>query len=181
METALASAPRHVRSVPIDFNSQPLPSVMKAAGYNPERRTLFIWEGVTNYLTEDAVDGTLRWCASAAVGSKVLFTYVHRQVLDVPHAFEGTERLFATLGAAGERWTFGLDPTCLRSFLAQRGLILDEDVGASEYRARCFGSAATRMRGYEFYRVAVARVSEASENADAAQQPAAAAGAARRR
>ncbi len=88
----------------------------------------------------------------------MLFTYVHRQVLDEPRVFHGTEKLFATLGAASERWTFGLDPSCLSSFLAQRGLILDEDVGASDYRALYFGNAATRMQGYEFYRIAVARV-----------------------
>jgi len=69
---ALPSAPRHVRFVPIDFNSQPLPDAMKAAGYDPDRRTLFIWEGVTNYLTEEAVDATLRWCARAACGTTVV-------------------------------------------------------------------------------------------------------------
>jgi len=94
---------------------------MSAAGYDPRRRTLFIWEGVTNYLTEDAVDGTLRWCAGAAAGSTVVFTYVHRQVFDAPQAFYGTEKLFMTLSAAGERWTFGLDLSQLSSFLAQRG------------------------------------------------------------
>jgi len=170
MATALASAPRHVRFVPIDFNSQPLSSAMKAAGYDPDRRTLFIWEGVTNYLTEDAVDGTLRWCASAAGGTKVVFTYVHRQVLDAPEMFHGTRKLFATLHAANERWTFGLDPSRLSAFLAERGLVLDEDVGASDYRGRYFGRSATRMRGYEFYRIAVAHVPDRLNTRHAAQQ-----------
>jgi hypothetical protein len=48
----------------------------------------------------------------------------------------------------------------MSSFLAQRGLVLSEDVGASDYRAFYFRSAAKRMRGYEFYRIAVARVPE---------------------
>ncbi len=107
------------------------------------------------------MDETLRWCASAEGGSTLLFTYIHRQVLDSPGEFEGGEKLFNTLQAAGERWTFGLDPSSLRIFLAERGLLLDEDVGASEYRARYFGPSARRMRGYEFYRIAVARVSDA--------------------
>jgi len=158
IETALGSLPRHLRLVPIDFNAEVLSHAMSAAGYDLSQRTLFIWEGVTNYLTEPAVDATLRWCACAAAGSTVLFTYVHRQVLDSPEVFEGTQRLFATLRAAGERWTFGLDPSGLRAFLAERGLRLDEDVGASEYRAICFGPASRHMRGYEFYRIAVARV-----------------------
>ena len=178
---ALPLAPRHVQFIPVDFNSESWQSTVTSAGYDPRRRTLFIWEGVTNYLTEDAVDATLRWCASAAAGSRVLFTYVHRRVLDTPQAFEGTEKLFTTLAAAGERWTFGLEPSELSGFLAQRGLVLEEDVGASDYRARYFGQAAVRMFGYEFYRIAVARVvGLLSEEPDAARQMVAADGASRR-
>jgi methyltransferase (TIGR00027 family) len=180
VQAVLASVPRHVRFVPVDFDSQPLQGTMSAAGYDPRRRTLFIWEGVTNYLTEDAVDGTLRWCAGAAAGSTLVFTYVDQQVLDAPQAFHGTEKLFATLRAAGERWTFGLDPSRLSTFLAQRGLLLGEDIGASDYRTRYFGSAAMRMRGYEFYRIAVARVPHPPLTLSAAQQQVAAAGTSRR-
>lgn len=181
VQAALSSVPHHVRFVPLDFNSEPLPGTMSAAGYEPRRRTLFIWEGVTNYLTEDAVDGTLRWCAGAAAGSVLVFTYVHREVFDAPEVFHGTEKLFATLRAAGETWTFGLDPARLPSFLVQRGLVLSEDVGASDYRALHFGAAAMRMRGYEFYRIAVARVPDSPLTSHVAQQQVAAAGAACRR
>ena len=177
VQAMLASVPHHVRFVPVDFNSEPLQGKMSAAGYDPRRRTLFIWEGVTNYLTEDAVDGTLRWCAGTAAGSTVVFTYVHRLVLDAPQAFYGTEKLFMTLSAAGARWTFGLDPSQLSSFLAQRGLVLTEDVGASDYRALYLGRAAMRMRGYESYRIAVARVPDPPLTPNAAQPHVAAPGA----
>jgi methyltransferase (TIGR00027 family) len=155
---ALGVLPRHVRFVPIDFNAEPLGTAMASAGFDPGRRTLVIWEGVTNYLTEAAVDETLRWCAGLAAGSRVLFTYVHRQVLDAPQTFAGTARLFAALHAADERWTFGLEPAEVPGFLARRGLSLDEDVGAAAYRARYFGQAAAGMCGYEFYRIASAHV-----------------------
>jgi methyltransferase (TIGR00027 family) len=158
MESVLNSIPQRVRFVPIDFNSQQLPDMMKAAGYDADRPTLFIWEGVTNYLTEDAVDRTLRWCASAAGGSRVAFTYVDRHVLDTPEVFYGTRKLFATLRNANERWTFGWEPSHLFAYVASRGLVLDENLGAAEYRSRCFGRAAAHMRGYEFYRIAVAHV-----------------------
>jgi methyltransferase (TIGR00027 family) len=158
VESALGALPPHVRFVPLDFDAQDLASAMTSAGYDPALRTLVTWEGVTNYLTAAAVDGTLRWCAGAAAGSTVLFTYVHRDVLDSPDVFDGTERLFATLRAAGERWTFGLDPSSLPTFLVDRGLALAQDVGAAEYRALCYGPSATRMHGYEFYRIAVTHV-----------------------
>ena len=148
----------HVRFVPVDFQKRALASAMAEAGYREAAPTFFLWEGVTNYLTEAAVDATLRWCARAAAGSLVLFTYVHRDVLTRPQLFEGTKNLFASLEKAGERLTFGLEPGELRAFLAARGLMLESDVGAAEYRERYFGERARRMRGHEFYRVALARV-----------------------
>jgi len=154
----LSTPPQHVRFVALDFNQQSLDSVIPAAGYRESARTFFLWEGVTNYLTEAAVDATLRWCSRAAPGSLMLFTYVHRDVLTRPGVFVGTGRLFATLAKSGEQLTFGLEPSELPEFLATRGLSLVSDVGAAEYRQRYFKDAARQMRGHEFYRVALARV-----------------------
>jgi methyltransferase (TIGR00027 family) len=158
LERVLSGLPKHVRFVAVDFNQRDLESVMPAAGYRESARTFILWEGVTNYLTEAAVDTTLRWCARASPGSLLIFTYVHRDVLTRPGAFIGTERLFASLAKVGEKLTFGMEPGKLPEFLAKRGLSLESDVGAAEYRERYFKDAARNMRGHEFYRVALARV-----------------------
>ena len=158
LRRASLDAPSRVCSVGIDFRSADLDRVMDAAGFSRQARTFILWEGVTNYLTEAAVNTTLRWCARAAAGSQLLFTYVHRAVLDDPGAFAGTEKLFATLKAAGEQWTFGLDPANLASFLDHRGLELEQDIGSAEYRARYLPQVSRIMRGYEFYRIVIARV-----------------------
>lgn len=158
VEATLGALAPHVRYVPTDFNEMTLDTCMAHAGFDLARRSFILWEGVTNYLTAQAVDVTLRWCARAAPGSQVVFTYVHRAVVDRPDAFDGTVRLRATLAAAGERWTFGLDPAELPGYLAERGLALDEDVGAADYRRMYFGGAADGMRGYEFYRIVRAHV-----------------------
>lgn len=154
----LGALPQHVRYVAVDFNADSLPEVMRYAGFDASARTLFLWEGVTNYLTAGAVDAMLRWGGQAAPGSVLVFTYVDRKVLEDPQAYEGTQRLFAKLARSGERWTFGIDPGALRELLARHMLELEQDLGAVEYRARYYGPAASGMRGYEFYRVAVARV-----------------------
>jgi methyltransferase (TIGR00027 family) len=168
LERALHVLPKHVRFVASDFTQHDLHSNMAASGYRESARTFFLWEGVTNYLTEDAVDATLRWCARAAPESILLFTYVHSDIITSPSAFLGTERLFASLEKAGERFTFGIDPSQLREFLSRRGLSLESDVGATEFRARYFGEAARKMRGHEFYRVALARVGARATQRDAA-------------
>jgi methyltransferase (TIGR00027 family) len=159
VQAALGAVPRHVRFVAVDFNKDSMADAIGAAGFDPTRRTIVVWEGVTNYLLKEAVDTTLDWCAALPRESVVVFTYVDQMVLDTPHAFEGTARLFATLGKSGERWTFGIDPALLPALLAQRGLALEQDAGAASYRARYYGRASVGMQGYEFYRVAVARVS----------------------
>ena len=133
---------------------------MNQAGYDDNLRTLFIWEGVTNYLTESAVDSTLNWCKQATVGSKLVFTYVDKRVLDTPEEFYGTRKIIATLHDAGEQWTFGLEPSSLAEFLSERGLKLDVDLDANDYRQICYGRAASHMRGYEFYRLAISSIKE---------------------
>lgn len=158
IRSALGSEPAHVRYVPVDFGSESLSESMLRAGWDVSRKTCFLWEGVTNYLTETAVDKTLRWCGSAAAGSKIVFTYVHRRVIDSPETFMGTAGLFEALRKAGETWHFGLDPQALAPFLAERNFTLLEDIGATEFRALCLGPAANNVHGYEFYRIAVAEI-----------------------
>jgi methyltransferase (TIGR00027 family) len=152
----------HVRFVPADLARDPLDDVLAAAGHDRSTPALVLWEGVTNYLDAAAVDATLGWCAGAAPGSHLVFTYVDRRALDEPGRYAGAERVFATLRRSGEPMTFGLDPERLDPYLRARGLALELDLGAAEFRRRYFGPAAERMVGHEFYRVAHVRVAGAA-------------------
>ena len=148
----------HVRFVATDFNLGELGGALATAGYDPAVPTLLLWEGVTNYLDAAAVDAGLRWCAGAAPGSALLLTYVDRQVLDHPDRYVGAKQLHSTLHRAGEALTFGMAPAAMPGYLAGVGLRLEWDLGAADYRLLAYGDAALRMRGHEFYRVALAHV-----------------------
>lgn len=150
---------RRIVSVTLDFDREQLPEALARAGFDPKRPTLVIWEGVTNYLTADAVAAVIRWAGELAVGSALIFTYIDEAVLSDPGRFFGARRVLREVAATGEPWTFGFDPARLPRYLAERGLLLLEDLGADQYRACCFGAAAAAMRGYQFYRAANARVS----------------------
>jgi methyltransferase (TIGR00027 family) len=149
---------RNLRYVPIDFNRKGLGSTLHEAGLTDSVKTVFLWEGVTNYLTAEAVDSVLRYVSGFPSGSRVIFTYVHSGLLDGTVKFYGAERLLADVDELHEPWTFGMNPSDLDKYLRERGLRLVIDLGASEYRKRYFGSAADGMRGYEFYHVAMAEV-----------------------
>lgn len=61
--------PQNVRVVPIDFNRQSFEEELSKAGYDKAMKTFFILEGVTQYISEEALSGTLEYIASTKEGS----------------------------------------------------------------------------------------------------------------
>jgi methyltransferase (TIGR00027 family) len=161
---------RNVRYVAVDFLRDAVSEQVTQAGWDAATPTLFVWEGVTNYLTQAAVTAMLSWMGRCAVGSTVAFTYVHRGLLDGRMSFEGGEQVMANVRKLGEPWTFGLYPDEVASFLVRCGLELVEDLGADDYRRRYLGDAPRMLRGYGFYRLAVAKVSGTGEDGRAQRE-----------
>jgi O-methyltransferase involved in polyketide biosynthesis len=91
---------------------------------------------VTHYLPARAVDVLFRYIGRSAAGSRLVFTYIHRGMLDGSAQFAGAANTLATVRRAGEPYTFGFEPTALSPYLARRNLTLIEDVGADTYRER---------------------------------------------
>jgi methyltransferase (TIGR00027 family) len=148
----------HVRFVPVDLERDDVGVRLRQAGF-ARRRTAVVWEGVTNYLSAEAVDVTLRWlAASTAPGSRVIFTYVDRGVLDGTGCFAGLDTWYATVRAGGEQWTFGFDPPRLPDYLAQRGMALLADTSAREAAERYLVPLGRREPTADFYRIAQAEV-----------------------
>ncbi len=148
---------RGVVYVPVDFERDRLDRALLGAGFDPSRPTVFVWEGVTNYLTAAAVDDTLAVVRDlAAPGSAILFTYVHAGVLDGSAVFPEAERWVQQVQRAGEPWTFGLRPEVVPEFLHQRGFDLVTDVSTAEADAGRFVALGRRDIGSELYHVVVA-------------------------
>jgi methyltransferase (TIGR00027 family) len=148
----------NVRFVAVDFERDSPPEALARSGFDSTKPAIVVWEGVTNYLSSEAVNTTLRWIGKLANGTRLIFTYVHQGVLTDPSGFEGADKILAAVATTGEPWTFGLRPETLPHYLDERGLKLLEDLGASDYRARYMGEHTKERRGYEFYRVALAEV-----------------------
>jgi methyltransferase (TIGR00027 family) len=146
-------APDHVRYVPLDFARDRLEEALRAACFRPDARTLFLWEGVTNYLDEASVDATLRFVARS--GRALLFTYVDRGILDGSARFEGAAESMEHVRRLGEPFTFGLDPRTLPAYLRERGLEPIEDLPLSEVAARYYAGEAPQVSAY--YHVVAAR------------------------
>jgi methyltransferase (TIGR00027 family) len=138
LQLIFGKAPEHVTYVPIDFNTQTLSAGLLACGYDPKRKTLFIWQGVTMYLTPEPVDTTLSFVVNnSAKGSAVVFDYIYRSVLDAQKHSEvkGMRRYrFMT----GEGLTFGIPEGTVETFLKERGFRHVNDINADDLKACYF-------------------------------------------
>ncbi len=161
LKRMLGTLPSHVTFVPVDFDRQQLDEAMTAAGFRAGRRTFLIWEGVTQYITAEAADATFRYVSrTASAGSEIVFTYIHRGIIDGSVTVAGGRRMLARLERVGEPWIFGIDPTELGQYLAARGLTFVQDVGEAEYRARYLDPLGRRMNVFEGERVVLAQVAD---------------------
>jgi methyltransferase (TIGR00027 family) len=148
--------PSHIRRIGVDFQKDNLENCLVKAGCSAKIKTLFIWEGVTNYLDPESVDVVFNFFARGApLGSRIIFTYVHAGILEGRFVTPGFERLTAVLRAYGEPWTFGFRPEEVPGYLVKKGIRLLIDLGAAEYR-RKYMPPANKLVGYEFYRAALA-------------------------
>jgi methyltransferase (TIGR00027 family) len=147
-----------VTYVAVDFERQSLEQELRACRFGTGLPSLFIWEGVTNYLTKSAVDETLLTIGRlAGPGSVVVLTYIDAGVLDGSVSFPEARRWLANVRRAGEPWIFGLAPGDVAGFLGDRGFVLVSDVSTKQAGERWFPALGRRERGSALYHVAVAR------------------------
>lgn len=154
---AVPACAGEVRYVAIDFETQPLPAALAAAGFDAGLPALFVWEGVTQYLSEPAVRSTMAFVAGCAPGSMLVFTYVLPSLVG-DGAYQGWSDPFTQQLAATEPWIFGIEPTDLEAFLTTSGLTLIDHVGVPEYRSRYLDPAGRRLEVNPGERVALAGV-----------------------
>jgi methyltransferase (TIGR00027 family) len=125
-----------VRRVSIDFQRQSLEKRLDACGFDHARSSFFIWEGVSMYLTREAVKATLGTLARIAPqGSELAFDAWF--LLDEPDLRATAYRLSANLlHILGEPVTFSLHPEDAEPFLARQGFALHELARAHDLERR---------------------------------------------
>ena len=138
VERAIGAPPPSVHLVPFDFENRDLVGTLTAHGYRHDMRTLFIWEGVTQYLSEEAVRATLEALRGAPSASRLVFTYVRRDFIDGVNMY-GAAMLYRRFLQRRQVWRFGLNPDAVAAFVAEYGWRLDEQAGPDYYMRHFIG------------------------------------------
>jgi len=159
VDKKIGELPSNVSLVPIDFNSQELGEELKKAGYTLSSKTLFIWEGVTQYISKEAVDNTIKYVAQASTGSRIVFTYVLESFINGSHIPDGLNSLYKfALKKKKPLWYCGFDPAEMHEYLSNYSLSLIEDVGHEEYLERYIKPKGRDLTVMEIERTVLAAV-----------------------
>jgi methyltransferase (TIGR00027 family) len=113
--------PPNLTFVPIDFEKQTLINGLREGGYPLEKPAFISWLGVTQYLTREAVLGTLKEVATLARGTEISFTFIVPQALWVGEGQRMFPLALASTAASGEPWISFFEPAELASELKKLG------------------------------------------------------------
>jgi methyltransferase (TIGR00027 family) len=154
--------PAHVTFLPVDFNTQTLAECLQSSGYDEHLKTLFIWQGVTYFLTAEGVDNTLAFIAShSGPGSSVIFDYLYNEIFKDPNnSYAKSLRQAAKI--SGESYMFGIDRGQIDPFLVQRGFNDVLNVTLEDLKLRYFTGSNTGRVVPKDIAIALARVNKTS-------------------
>ena len=122
---------KHVIFAPTDFNQQSWLESLMEHGFDPQSPAFILWEGVTMYLDDAAIDKTLGEVAGLAPGSRIAIDYLGRELVfgHKPFVVMGNYLKYAMKAFYSESWVFGISTAAparerARGFIEARGLEL---------------------------------------------------------
>jgi methyltransferase (TIGR00027 family) len=144
--------PRNLKLIAIDFARQSFADVLAANGFRADRKTLFLWEGVSYYLPEAAISDVLTFVSRCARGSSIIFDYATATFVAGDTGTHGGRQVARWLKKIGEPFLFGLDPAKSAAFLAHCGLQVLSHLGPADlerlYLARVGGGSCGKALGH---------------------------------
>ena len=142
---------RRLTLVPVDFTRESLDEKLAGAGHDATVPTVWIWEGVTPYLTGDAIAATLAVIVRrSAPRSLALVTYALPTMAGVRSVGLTVDRVGAPVlwafGALGEPLEGRMETSELRTMAEPLGLTMERDEGSDEWGRAHLRGEATAIR-----------------------------------
>lgn len=147
--------PPHVTLVRINFQEEDIGDVLNEHGYPVNTKTFFIWEAVSQYLTQEGVRSTFDFLSHAETGSRLAFTYVRKDFIEGKTLY-GQEKVYKRFVVKDQIWHFGFDPDHLADFLSNYGWRLIEDISYEELGNLYVKPTGRELTSMEIERVAFA-------------------------
>ncbi len=138
--------PPHLAYVAHDFEQGPMTASLKAAGFDPGKRTFVLWLGVTPYLAVEAVFATLGELACWPGGAEVVFDYANPPDKRDAAGRDFHQQMAERVAARGEPFRCYLDTDALHERVRALGFAEIEDLDRAGLVGRYLPDAAVSPR-----------------------------------
>ena len=143
------SIPPNLTFIPIDFDKESLSAKLEEAGFEKNKRSLFVLEGLLMYLQPESVDETFRIIRGfAGAGSQAVFDHVFSSVLRHEGVYEDERKIVDQVSKAGEGWQFGIEKGRIEQFLSKYDLRLCEQRDAHNLEQMYFTDPTGKIVGH---------------------------------
>ncbi|MBV8143022.1 MAG: SAM-dependent methyltransferase [Verrucomicrobia bacterium] len=158
LRAAGINEPESLTFVPMDFEQSTLAEKLGEAQFCLDEPAFFSWLGVTMYLGKDAFVNTLRFIASLAGGSGVVFDYGVTPGLLSAGERAAVELVAARAAEHGESWKSLFDPASIAEILRSQGFSELKEFGPEELNDRYFSGRTDGLRKSGISRLICARL-----------------------
>jgi methyltransferase (TIGR00027 family) len=156
-------APAGLRHVPVDFERETLTQGLTAGGFRRGERSFFSWLGVTQYLTQEAVERTLGEVAAiAAPGSELVVQFIAPASALSAEEGEVVTTLAANAAKAGEPYLSFFETADMEVLLRQAGFTSVVHFGPEQAHQRYLAGRSDGSRVPAYFRMAKAATSAAA-------------------
>jgi len=152
----LGAQPDSVHLVVADLERDDIWTTLTDNTFQAGHRTLFIAEGLTQYLSPAAVSAMFTRLAAAAEGSQLIFSYVRQDFIDGENRY-GAESLYRRFRDRTQVWQTGFVPEQLGEVLHEHGWRLSEQAGPAYYRDTYIRPTGRDLTGSQIEWTAVAQ------------------------
>lgn len=138
--------------IPVDFEEENIRTKLNEYGFNRDKKTLFILEGLIMYLSENTVKEIFSFISDySSKGSIIFFDYVHASVLRLENKYYGENAIYNRVKKDNEQWIFGIDESEIDNFLMSYNLCLVDNLNSKAMEERYFkndsGRIVTKVNG----------------------------------
>lgn len=149
--------PASLTFTPVDFESQPLADGLAAVGFDRTAAAFFVWLGVVPYLTTETVITTLRFVASHAAPSQVVFDYGEPPSTMSPQRRAAHQARARRVADIGEPWLTFFTADRIENELLMIGFDEIEDLTGAGLLARYLGTAVSSSDAFGAHVLRAAR------------------------
>ena len=158
LTAAAIPVPGRVTFVAVDFRVDSLSDRLIEMGFDPSRPAFVAWLGVTQYLTEQAIDATLEVVGGFCEGTELAIEYLVPVEMRDADGQALADFFMPRAAAFGEPWLTFLTPTEIAGMLAARGMVVLDDVGRGAQIDTGLWERSDALRPHELGRLARAVV-----------------------